>query len=147
MTQEHIIAEREIYRGLVRFARAMDEKNWTAFDSITTADITADLGTGLLAGRVALVEQFRTFLDSCGPTQHLLGNVLIDVEGGRASSKAYVSDMHQGAGDKAELTFCTLSDYHDEWRKVDGVWLMHHRTKHIRGTIGSLDVFGSFQSR
>ena len=69
----------------------------------------------------AIVNLLRSFLDACGPTQHLLGNVLIEVQGDRASSRAYVSDMHLGSGVTEGQTFSTLGDYHDEWRLVGWV--------------------------
>jgi hypothetical protein len=30
------------------------------------------------------------FLDICGPTQHLIGSILVDVNGDEAPSRAYV---------------------------------------------------------
>jgi hypothetical protein len=141
---ETILAERDIYRALVGFARAMDARDWHALDTITTEDMTADLGVGsLLSGRVAIVACMRSFLDACGPTQHLLGNVLIDVQADSASSRAYVSDMHLGTGDKSSLRFCTLGDYHDQWKKTGDGWRMSHREKINNGYVGSFDVLGS----
>jgi hypothetical protein len=134
-------AEREIYRALVAIARAMDDRDWEAFGSILLPDATADLGTGTIAGREAIVSFIRGFLDACGTTQHLLGNVLIDVRGDEASSRAYVSDMHKGAGEKSHLTFSTLGDYQDQWRRVGGVWRLKHRKKHNRATLGDISIF------
>ena len=62
----------------------------------------------------------RSFLDKCGPTQHLLANLAIDVHGPRAASRCYVSDLHVGAGEKSHLIFSTLGEYGDDWRRVDG---------------------------
>lgn len=143
MTFETLLDERAIYRQLVRFARAMDERDWDALDELTTEDVTADLGAGTLTGRTALVTNMRTFLDDCGPTQHLLGNVLVEVEGERASSRAYVSDMHLGTGERAGATFSTLGDYHDHWIKRDEGWRLCHRTKHNRGLVGDIGVLGA----
>lgn len=143
MTLDDLVAERDIYRALTRFARAMDARDWAALDAIVVEDATADIGTGPLQGRAELIAHMRAFLDDCGPTQHMLGNVLVEVEGDRATSNAYVRDMHIGAGDKAHLTFSTLGEYEDQWRKVDGVWRMNHRTKYNRAHIGSIEVLGS----
>jgi len=96
MTLDDLIAERAIQRQLVRFARAMDERDWGAFDALTTDDVRADFGLGEVVGRAAVVGAMRAFLDGCGPTQHLLGNVLVEVDGETARSRAYVSDMHVG---------------------------------------------------
>lgn len=142
MTLDNLIAEREIYRALSRFARAMDARDWAALDAIVLEDATADIGTGLLHNRAELVAHMRAFLDECGPTQHFLGNVLIEVDGNFATSNAYVRDMHIGAKDKAHLTFSTLGEYEDQWRKTDGVWRMTHRTKYNRAHIGTYEVLG-----
>ena len=142
MTLEMLLAEREIYRALVRFARAMDQRDWSALDAIVRPDATADLGLGLVHGREAIVGVMRSFLDDCGPTQHLLGNVTIDVRGDTAQSSCYVSDMHKGTGDKAALTFATLGEYHDSWQRDGGSWRMTHRTKLNRAHIGDIGVLG-----
>ncbi|MEH6582840.1 MAG: nuclear transport factor 2 family protein [Halioglobus sp.] len=142
MTLEDLLAEREIYRNLVSFARAMDDRDWKAIDELAIDDLTASFGMGEIQGRSQVVAFIQSFLDNCGPTQHLLGNVIIDVSGNTARSTAYVSDMHVGQGDKSELTFRTLGRYSDQWVKVDGAWLMSHRVKDNGATIGSMDVFG-----
>ena len=141
MTIEDILAERCIYRNLVAFARAMDDRDWDAFAEFTSVDMTASLGHGEMEGRDTIVAFMRSFLDSCGATQHLLGNVIIDVDGDTAKSSAYVCDMHLGNGDKSDLTFHTLGRYDDEWKKVDDCWRMVRRVKDNRGIVGSLDVF------
>lgn len=141
MELDDLLAEREIYRKLVRFALAMDERQWSLLEEITTEDIEADVGVGPLRGRDALVSVMRQFLDQCGTTQHLLGNVLIDINGDNATSQAYVSDMHLGSEGKESTTFRTLGCYHDEWIKLDGQWRMCRRIKENRATVGSLEVF------
>ena len=136
--------EREIYRNIVRFARAMDERDWSAIEDIAAVDATAQMGGGPMVGRDAIVALMRSFLDECGPTQHLIGNVLIDIDadGETASSRAYVSDMHLGTGELAQSSFRTLGDYHDEWAKIDGRWWLTHRTKHNHASLGSFEVLG-----
>jgi SnoaL-like domain len=137
---EVLQAEREIYRALVRIARAMDGRDWSALDYLVLPDATADFGMGKLEGRATIVTFIRSFLDNCGPTQHLLGNLLVEVDGARATSKCYVTDLHLGLGDKAHLTFSTLGDYHDSWQRVDERWRLSHRTKLIRAVIGDISV-------
>jgi hypothetical protein len=137
-------AERAIARALAGIARAMDERRWEAFDALVAADATADFGLGLVTGRSAIVTFIRSFLDDCGPTQHLLGNLVVDVarNGIDAQSRCYVSDMHVGAGDKAHLTFSTLGEYHDRWSRRGDAWWLVHRTKLNRAHLGSICVLG-----
>lgn len=144
MSLELLLAEREIARGVIRFARAMDDRDWPVLHEIMLPDATAELGTGTLHGPSEMEVAIRSFLDDCGPTQHLLGNMLIDVDlaAGTAASCTYVSDLHLGVGDRQGLSFSTLGDYHDQWRLVDGAWRMSHRTKHMRGTQGEIAVLG-----
>ena len=138
-----LLAEREIARALAGFARAMDERNWPGLADIMIADATADMGTGPVEGRDAVVAIMRSFLDECGPTQHLLGNIVIDVDGHEAASRCYVSDMHLGVADKTGKTFSTIGEYHDRWRRIDGKWWMVHRKKLSRALIGEIGVLGS----
>jgi hypothetical protein len=99
---ELLLAERAIARALAEIARAMDERRWEALDGLVAEQATADFGLGPVAGRAAIVGVMRSFLDDCGPTQHLLGNLVVDVaaDGAEASSRCYVSDMHVGTGDR-----------------------------------------------
>ena len=143
MSLDELLAEREIYRKLVTFSCAMDERDWDAIRQILTDDIEADVGLGMQRGCESLIDTFRRFLDRCGTTQHMLGNVLIDVDSNTAVSQAYVADLHVGKGSKQDLSFRTLGMYQDQWVKIDGVWLMSRRVKSNRATIGSMEVFGS----
>jgi hypothetical protein len=141
MLLDTLIAEREIYRQLITFARAMDERDWETMESMTTSDLTADFGLGEIRGNTAVIESIQSFLDHCGTTQHLLGNILIDVAGDQAISKSYVADMHLCKDTKNETYFRTLGDYTDKWLNVEGTWLMTQRIKDNRATMGTLDVF------
>ncbi|MBS0577928.1 MAG: nuclear transport factor 2 family protein [Proteobacteria bacterium] len=137
-----LLAERDIARALAAFARAMDAREWAALDGIIAAGATADFGTGPVRGRAAVVEVMRSFLDDCGPTQHLLGNLTVEVDGTRATSCCYVSDLHLGAGEKAALTFQTLGEYRDLWECRDGRWWLTQRVKLNRAHLGSFAVLG-----
>ncbi len=89
-----LLDERAIERALILFARAMDERDWSTMAAILTHDAFGDFGTGPLAGSAAIIELIRSYLDNCGPTQHLLGNVIVEVDGDTATSLAYVRDIH-----------------------------------------------------
>jgi hypothetical protein len=142
MNLEILLAEREIYRKIASFARAMDRRDWQTLESILAQDASASLGSGEINGRKEIVDFIRSFLGTCGTTQHLIGNVLIDIEGNTASSKAYVSDMHLGKGTKSKLSFSTLGEYIDEWVRPENSWLLKRRVKESRATMGTMDVFG-----
>ena len=141
-TLESLLAEREIAHQLARIARAMDERAWEALDALIDAQASADLGTGRIVGRPALIALMRSFLDDCGPTQHLLGNLTVEVSGTEAQSRCYVADLHLGRGANAHLSFQTLGEYRDRWQLRAGSWWLTERIKVNRAHLGSFAVLG-----
>lgn len=138
---QRLADERDIARALMAFARGMDARDWVAVRALMVDDAEAEFGRGPEVGADRIVESIREFLDVCGPTQHLLGNIVVDVDGDTAVSHAYVSDMHLGTGAHSTTTFSTLGEYHDEWRRIDGQWRIVRRHKDSRAVLGSFDVF------
>ncbi|MEE3752955.1 nuclear transport factor 2 family protein [Mycobacterium intracellulare] len=135
--------ERDVERALNLFARAMDNRDWDTMAEILAEDAHGDFGTGRLEGSAAIIETIGGFLDKCGPTQHLLGNVVVDVTGDTAVSRAYVRDVHLNSAADPSTRFYTVGDYHDTWRRRhDGSWCLTERVKANRAYVGALDVFG-----
>ncbi|MFB7891604.1 nuclear transport factor 2 family protein [Microbacterium sp. NPDC056044] len=134
--------ERSIYRALCEIARAMDERDWATLSASLATDAEAEFGTGRVRGSDAIVETIRVYLDNCGATQHLLGNVVVDIEGDYAQSRAYVRDVHLNAVGDPETRFYTLGEYRDSWRRgTDGSWQLTERIKSNRAYAGTLEVF------
>ena len=128
-------AERAVRDGLARFARVIDAKDWAALGEVFAPDLTFDYGTGESAGIAALEANMRRFLDRCGPTQHLIGSVAVEVTGTGALSRAYVQARHQRATDPAGPVFDTCGEYVDRWElrtqgwrivRRDARWQVHH---------------------
>lgn len=135
--------ERDVTRALNLFARAMDNRDWATLAEILAEDAQGDLGTGRLEGRTAIIGVIRQYLDRCGPTQHLLGNVVVDVTGDTAVSRAYIRDVHLNSTVDPATRFYTIGDYHDTWRRrPDGSWCLTERVKANRAYVGALNVFG-----
>lgn len=138
-----LLACRAIEQNIIRFARAMDERDWDTNRAIMADTVVAEMGEGRLEGPEQVVALMRQYLDRCGVTQHLIGNIMVSVQGNTATSRAYVRDSHLPQ-DGAHEPFYTLGDYHDRWeRQEDGRWLMVERIKDNRAHIGSIQrVFG-----
>jgi hypothetical protein len=91
-------------------------------------DITFNYGDGQeQAGIAALRLNFTRFLDRCGPTQHLLGSIQIDINGDTAISRSYVQARHQGLGDKSHAIFDTSGEYTDRWERRAEGWRIVRR--------------------
>lgn len=122
-----LLDEREITRGLSRFARVLDTKSWDALGSVFAHDLSFDYGEGERSGIAALSEQMRRYLDICGGTQHLLGTILVDVEGDAAVSRAYVQARHQRCDDAGGAVFDSNGEYVDKWERRSEGWRIVRR--------------------
>lgn len=121
-----------IYRQLGQFARILDEKRWDDAGQVFSEDLTFDYGggTGEKTGLAAMVENFRRFLDVCGPTQHLIGSIFVEVDGDSARSRSYVQARHVAKGGEPvsfDQIFDTNGEYHDTWRREGGTWKIVRR--------------------
>jgi hypothetical protein len=99
------------------FARVSDERDWALLAEVFNPDVVVDYSTGThLEGREAVVAGLRAALQGSGPSQHLIGNHVVEIEGGRARSSCYVRTLIGGApgGPFAGRTYELVGEYHDE---------------------------------
>jgi 3-phenylpropionate/cinnamic acid dioxygenase small subunit len=123
-----LLDEREVVRGLSRFARILDDKRWVDLGDVFADDLTFNYGAGgEQAGIAALRDEMRRYLDACGPTQHLIGSILADVDGDRATTRAYVQARHQRADDAAGAVFDSTGEYLDHWERRPAGWRIVRR--------------------
>lgn len=128
MSAQSISDERAILNLLGDFARILDRKQWDRVPEVFADDITFNYGDGQeQAGMAALHVNFTKFLDRCGPTQHLLGSIQIELDGDTAISRAYVQARHQGLGDKSQASFDTSGEYTDRWERRTEGWRIVRR--------------------
>ncbi|WP_375196129.1 nuclear transport factor 2 family protein [Sphingobium sp.] len=122
-----LLDEREIVRKLGRFARILDNKEWTGLPDVFAHDLSFDYGQGERAGIAALEDQMRQYLDVCGPTQHLLGSIMVDVNGHEAVSRSYVQARHQRRADPVGGIFDSTGEYVDRWQRREESWRIVRR--------------------
>ena len=122
-----LLDERQIIRGLGLFARILDQKRWNDLANVFATDLTFNYGLGEEVGIDALERNMRRYLDQCGPTQHLIGSVIVDMEGSEATSRAYVQARHQRRDDPLGPIFDTTGEYIDRWQKGDDGWRIVRR--------------------
>jgi ketosteroid isomerase-like protein len=139
-----LLDERAIARGLARFARILDGREWDAVGEVFAQDVAFHYGDGLeQQGIAALRSQFSRYLDACGPSQHLLGSIAIEVAGDAGISRAYVQARHQGAGAKAHLFFDSNGEYVDRWERRPEGWRIVRRDVRWHMHVGDASVLGA----
>lgn len=141
MDIKNLLLERELNAVLSRYARACDQREWPAMDEVFLEDATADYG-GLqrIQGRESIVAMIRVHLEGCGPSQHLLGNLLVDASDAAVESRVYVRAAHRGAGSMGEMTYESLAEYQDRWVSTPNGWRIAHRRMVISHELGCRDI-------
>jgi ketosteroid isomerase-like protein len=137
MDLQTLLAEREIVRGLGRFARIVDGREWSAVGDVFADDIVFDYGDGgEKRGMAALLDQFARFLDPCGPSQHLIGSIMVEVDGDTAVSRAYVQARHQPPKPAPHQFFDTSGEYIDRWERRPEGWRIVRRDARWLTSVG-----------
>lgn len=136
-----LLFEREIALVATRYAHMCDERDWNAMSSVFTADASADYGSWHLPDPAAILHMLTSNLGGCGPTQHLLGNVCVDVDAaGVVTSRIAVRAAHRSAGDMAHETYECFGEYRDRWRETPEGWRIAHRRMVVAFEYGTRKV-------
>lgn len=112
---------------LDRYSECLDTRDWPGLADVFTDDVAMDFGDWKHEGLDAVRRTIRSYLDGCGPSQHLLGNYRIALDGDRASSKCYCRVMHFGKGAHAGKTYETWIEYSDELVRTRAGWRSQSR--------------------
>lgn len=131
----------DIGQTLIRYTLACDQRDWPLLDSVFLPDVIANYGGEYrLQGRDKLQRMIRNFLDHCGPTQHLLGNGRVTVDGDSATSACYVRAAHAGLGEKKSLVYEVWGEYCDELVRTGEGWRIRERKMKIFHETGPRDM-------
>ncbi|WP_310742114.1 nuclear transport factor 2 family protein [Microbispora sp. H13382] len=127
-----------IVERLARLAAALDRRDWDAIAGIFTPDATGYRRKG----RTEIVATIRAHLGGCGPSQHLLGNHRVEIDGDRARSLTYARVYHQGAGAYEGRFYECFGEYEDHWQRTSEGWMLASR---VFGMTMSTGDFGVLQ--
>lgn len=125
-----------VVEQLACFAKALDARDWDLLRALMTPDVHA-YGKD---GRDAVLAQVRSHLGGVGPSQHLLGNHRISVEGDEAHSFTYARVHHVGAGPMEGSFFECMGEYDDHWRRAPDGWLLERRRFDMTIMVGDFAV-------
>jgi SnoaL-like domain len=123
------VADRQaITDQIYRYCRAMDRIDHELGYSIWHADGTADYGKDVFQGTG------RGFIDHvCRQHSgllhhsHQVTNIIIELDGDRAGSEAYVTATLRMKREGELLQMTVISRYIDRWSKREGRWAIDHR--------------------
>lgn len=131
----------EINDLLVRYTKAIDEKNWDLLDRVFTADATIDYSSsGGVAGPLPEVKRWlERGLAAFPETLHLIGNSEVELEGDRARAKTAVyNPMFFAKPQGGRHHFAVGAYYLDELVRTPEGWRIASRLERHHFTEGEL---------
>ena len=132
----------QIWDVLVNYCYLIDTRRPSEIpEAIFTEDAMDDHGHGIVQGREALRAMFEASMEVLDATVHALSNHALVIEGDTARSRCYCTAWHWSTatadqGPCRPADFVSTGAYSDEFRRVDGRWLISHRKCHLMGPQG-----------
>ena len=136
-TPEQLALEHALLQVLNRYATAVDTRNLALLDQVFTADCTATYGGSYVCqGAAEIRRMIDVHMGGCGPTQHLLGNLVVQplapehaspAPGAVWRSHTAVRAGHRGAGSLKALRYDALGEYVDDWVATPSGWRIAYR--------------------
>lgn len=131
-----------IIAALDRYAECLDTRDWPGLADVFTSDVHMDFQIWQVEDLDGVRGRIRSFLDGCGPSQHLLGNYRIQLDVDRATSRVYCRVMHHGRGEHEGKRYETYIEYQDEWIRTPIGWRSRHRTSRVQMQDGDPSLLG-----
>jgi len=124
---EALLAEREIIALAVRYADAIDEKDWDRFRTCFTDEVAIDSSAlrGIppsTLGVDAWVRRVRSSVEVFEVTLHYLSNQQVTIRGDEASCYSYMYAQHLRRLDGAEERFVVHGAYTHAMRRTAEGW-------------------------
>ncbi|MEV3964234.1 nuclear transport factor 2 family protein [Nocardia sp. NPDC050193] len=128
---------------LNRYSYALDPRDWPMLEDLHP-EATGDYGGFQAEDGATLIQTISGYLDSCGPSQHLLGNYRVTVEDDDAESSCYIRVIHIEEGERAGLRpYESIGTYHDRLRRTPEGGRIVHRRFDVRIQVDDIAVLGA----
>lgn len=117
----------DITEVLLRYATGIDRRDWTVFRSAFTEDCVLDYGEiGTFDGVDAVAEFMDQSHSMAGHTMHRLSNIVIALDGDRATARTYVDGLILAADNASGVN--AIGIYDDEIVRTANGWRIARRT-------------------
>ena len=131
-----------IIATLDRYSECLDRRDWARLDEVFTEDVDMDFEAWHERGLAKVTTIIRSYLDGCGPSQHLLGNYRIELDGDRATSRCYCRVMHQGKGEHQGKRYEAWIEYADWLVRTEAGWRSEKRVARAQMHEGDPSLLG-----
>ncbi len=128
----------------IGYADACDSRDWSILQRVFTEHATGAYGLYNPPDRRGFEMMLSSFLDGAGPTQHMLGNHVVELRGDVAHARCSVTATHggrPGSGREAE-TYIVFGSYHDDLVRTPDGWRIQHRRMQVDLEVGDRSLIG-----
>jgi 3-phenylpropionate/cinnamic acid dioxygenase small subunit len=128
-----LLDKHEIEQVYYRYCEVIDSKVFEDLDEVFITDAVGDYQSAngnLDQGLASLVTRLKRGMgpqSDCGPTQHNVMNVRVEVDGDTATSKAHFYAVHRGINNQAGQIYTCWGQYDDTWVRTPMGWRIRHR--------------------
>jgi len=119
----------EIAEVLVRYVLSQDHHDWDTFASCFTPDAVFVHPKGQLEGIEAITARSRGALEPLTASQHLLGSVLVTLDGDEADAVSYFHAQHVRTGAPGGDLFVIAGTYRDRLVRTPDGWRIRRRVQ------------------
>lgn len=127
---EQYLAKQEIYELSCKYMRGLDRLDRELLLSVFADDAWCDYG--FIKGSATEFVSFAiTALADHEANQHMIGNVLIDIEGDEAFGEVYFNAYHKVPGETGFDDVTIAGRYLDRYEKRDGAWKFVYRSERV----------------
>ena len=136
--------KQEITEVCYRYGINLDSRQWSKLRECFTEDAVADyLDMPRCEGYQAIEDTCRQALSRFTGSQHLIGNVLVTVDGDEADSVCYLQAQHVLKGTDGGDNFIIAGRYVDHLVRTPDGWRINHRRLEGIWTDGNPAVVGA----
>jgi 3-phenylpropionate/cinnamic acid dioxygenase small subunit len=127
---QQVIDFHQVSQTLYRYASCVDKKDFTTLRTLLTDDAMGKYGERSLSGADAIVHWIEDSTRDRTWQHHLLSVYHVDVTGDEATALTYHTS-HQTTVADPDTVKVIVARYHDDLRKVDGVWKIANKVMEI----------------
>src|SRR5260370_9070953 len=137
---QRLADRQEIADLCVRYTTALDTKDWALLESCFARSPAFVHPGGRLEGFPAILERTRAALTPLTATQHLLGNIVVWVDGDTGRSVCYFQAQHVRTGAPGGGTYIIAGSYSDTLTRAADGWDSAERIQSYVGRGGNRAV-------
>lgn len=127
--------QHEIIQLIDRYGAALDEKRWDDWENTFSEDVVTDYPWGITEGRSGIGAAAGELLKEFIITEHLSGNVVIELDGDRATTRRNVWIICVKADDPPGVHFTEGGVYHCEHVRTSSGWKFSRVKLTIKWTV------------